>query len=194
MNKLSVFAGAAALALLVGPAAADDANKAPGASGMQATAGEVAKNPEKFYGKKVQITAEVEDTYSPHAFTLDEDTAFAGPDVLVLNPAPRRESKDDEDVTVHGIVRQFSRAEMERDYKRFDFKWLESDQSRTDFTTRPVIVADSIKTAGGEELVRAGGSSLSAGDQPIELDKKMLDPKGHKDMKDASDLEGGTVR
>lgn len=133
----------------------------------------IAKNPADYYGSKVRVTAEVEDVYSAHAFTLDEDDIFAGPDVLVLNPAPRRESKDDEIVTVTGIIRQYSQAQLESEYKWFKSGDLQTGTRATDFNTRPVLVADSVRTATGEELVRAGDASMSAGDQPLGTDKKI---------------------
>jgi hypothetical protein len=155
---------------------------AGGAQAIETTAGEVAKNPGKFYGKKVKVTAEVEDVYSAHAFTLDEDAMFAGPDVLVLIPAPTRESKDGEDMTVTGIVRQHTRTELERDYKWFDYTWFQPSDTATTLATRPVLVADSVRTSGGEELVRAGNASMSAGDQPLRDDKKPMKKKPVQDQ------------
>lgn len=178
MKKLRWSLLAGATALLIGgwmpPAAAEDAAKLKtGAQPIELKAGDIAKNPADYFGRKIRVTAEVEDVYSTHAFTLDEDQIFAGPDVLVLNPAPRRESKDDEIVTVSGVIRPFSRTQLETEYKWFDNRWLLSGDTPIDFTTRPVLVADSVRTRSGEELVRSGDASMSAGDQPLGADKVM---------------------
>ena len=170
------------------PKAADDAvhQKHPGGTGQPAavTAGEIAKNPANFYGKKVRVSAEVEHVYSPNAFTLDEDAAFAGPDLLVLNPAPARASKDDEEVTVTGTIRQYVESDIQRDYKWFDPRWLaQAAGIGVDFTTRPVLVSDSVRAADGTELVKSGGATMGAGDQPLGADKK-LDPKAPQGMDD----------
>lgn len=152
-----------------------------GQAGMKqartATAGEIARNPAKFYGQKVQVSAEVEDVYNAHAFTLDEDELFAGPDVLVLNPAPLSESKDGSNVTVTGTIQQFVRADIERDYDWFDNNWLESGTEEIDFSTRPVLIADSVRTSDGQELVRGGETmGTRAGDQPAGSKEEKLGP------------------
>jgi hypothetical protein len=198
MKKLLITGVAVALAAGIGIAEAGDAErmpkgakdvihqKHPGGSGQAAavTAGEIAKNPSSFYGKKVRVSAEVEDVYSAHAFTLDEDAAFAGPDVLVLNPAPSRASKDDEQVTVTGTIRQYVESDIKRDYQWFDPRWLaEAAGIGVDFTTRPVLVSDSVRAADGSELVKSGDATLSAGDQPLGADKK-LEPMAPQDMHD----------
>ena len=178
MKKLrwSLLGSATALLLIGGtlPAEAEDAAKPKaGAQPIELKAGDIAKSPADYYGRKIQVTAEVEDVYSAHAFTLDEDQIFAGPDVLVLNPAPRRESKDDEIVSVSGVIRPFSRTQLETEYKWFDNRCLMSGETPIDFTTRPVLIADSVRTKSGEELVRSGDASMSAGDQPLGGDKVM---------------------
>jgi hypothetical protein len=115
--------------------------------------------------------------YNAHAFTLDEDALLAGPDLLVLNPKPLSESKDDADVTVTGTIQQFVRAEIERDYDWFDYGWFESETEEIDFSTRPVLIADSIRTTHDQELVRGGeATTLRAGDQPAAGNEREIGP------------------
>jgi hypothetical protein len=111
----------------------------------------------------VRIQAEVEDVYSPHTFTLDEDEIGASPDVLVLMPAPRRAPEDDADVTVTGIVRQFVQADLERDYDWLDFDAFGEPDVVVRLKTRPVVVADSVRTKDGAELVQAPKAGATAG-------------------------------
>jgi len=115
--------------------------------------------------------------YNAHAFTLDEDEMFAGPDLLVLNPSPLSESEDGSDVTVTGTIQQFVRADIERNYDWFDYGWLESATEEVDFTTRPVLIADSVRTTDGQELVRGGETTkMRAGDQPAGSEEEKLGP------------------
>jgi hypothetical protein len=118
------------------------------------SAGKLAKDAKKFYGQTVTVTAEVEDVLDNHSFTLDEDAVLAGPDVLVLVPKGMTAGlKHDDKVTVTGTVRAFVQAELEKDYDWFkDGKILKSD-TKIDYKTRPVVVAQSVKTASGAELL-----------------------------------------
>jgi hypothetical protein len=124
------------------------------AGDMAISAGKLAKDAKKFYGQKVTVTAEVEDVLDNHSFTLDEDAVLAGPDVLVLVPRGMTAGlKHDEKVTVTGTVRPFVQAELEKDYDWFkDGKILKKDV-KIDYKTRPVLIADSVRTASGSELI-----------------------------------------
>lgn len=117
------------------------------------TAGEIAANPTAYYGQKVTVRAEVEDVLGRQAFLLDEDKLFAWPDVLVISPNLTTGVVEENIVTVTGTVRSFVDADFRRDY---DWDWwgdLDPDIFVT-FRDRPVIIADSIRTAAGMELVR----------------------------------------
>lgn len=107
-------------------------------------AGEIAKRPDSFYGRLVTVVAEVEEVYTPNAFSLDDDEALAGPDVLVLVPQPARPVEEDEEVRVQGTVRPLIVAELERDYAWFRANKYDQ-QLLVRFKERPVIVADSVR-------------------------------------------------
>jgi hypothetical protein len=111
--------------------------------------GELAANPTSYLGRTVTVRSEVENVVNPHVFTLDEDRMGAGPDVLVLNPRPTIAATDDQMVTVTGTVRSYVEAEIERDYDWFDA----TPELEVRFQGRPVIVADSIRTQNGREIV-----------------------------------------
>jgi hypothetical protein len=124
-----------------------------------ATPGEIAQTPGRFYGRAVAVRQEIENVWSTRAFTLDEDRWFAGPDLLVFNPNPIFNGRDDfdgydgEHVTVFGIVRPLVVSEFEQDYD-----WFDADDYRDlDLGARerrPVLIASSIISDAGFELVR----------------------------------------
>ncbi len=110
--------------------------------------GEVARNPAKHYGETVMIQPDdVDRVVNRHVFLLDEDAAFAGPDILVLVPSPTGTPSQGDDVTVTGTVRPYVATDIERDYD-----WFDADGIEIDFKDRPVIVATSVKASDGREL------------------------------------------
>jgi hypothetical protein len=128
------------------------------------SAGKLAKEAKNFYGQTVTVKAEVEDILDNRTFTLDEDAILAGPDVLVVVPKGSTTGlKHDDVVTVTGTVRPFVQAELERDYDWFkDGKILKKD-TKIDYTTRPVLIATSIKTADGRDLSMIGTAAMHSG-------------------------------
>jgi hypothetical protein len=110
------------------------------------SAGQVAKDAEKYYGKTVTVHAEVEDVLDGKTITLDEDSLLAGPDVLVLLPAGVATTlTHDQKVTVTGKVRRYVVQELKKDYDWFDDGKLVDVKTKVDWKTRPVIIADEIK-------------------------------------------------
>lgn len=154
----SVWSCAAASALVSISLVSADATQTAGkdkqaTTAMKATAGEIANNPAAYIGKKVTVTAEVEDVLGRQVFLLDEDRLFVWPDVLVIAPALAGQAPEDTNVTVSGTVRNFVDVDFRRDY---DWNWwgdLDTDIVVA-FHNRPVIIADSVKTSSGTELVR----------------------------------------
>jgi hypothetical protein len=119
------------------------------------SAGKLAKDSKKFYGQNVTVRAEVEDVLDSHSFTLDEDALFAGPDVVVLVPAGFDTSRlaHDQVVVVSGKVRPFVTAELDKDYDWFNNGKVFTTDSKIDYKTRPVLVAETITTADGLTLM-----------------------------------------
>ncbi|MEM9923270.1 MAG: hypothetical protein AAF915_05865 [Cyanobacteria bacterium P01_D01_bin.50] len=105
--------------------------------------GDITKNPEKYYNKRLAVTGEVEDIQNANTFTLDEEKLFGATDLLVLNPKPKAVIKDDEVVAVTGVLRPFVVAEFEREY---DLGWdLQLKQKlEAEYREKPVFVADSV--------------------------------------------------
>ena len=118
------------------------------------SAGKLAKDAKKYYGQTVAVKAEVEDVLSANAFTLDEDTLFAGPDVLVLVPkAVADKLTHDQKVTVRGRVRPYVVADLDKDLEWFENGKIVTTKTEVDWKTRPVIVADAVITADGRDLL-----------------------------------------
>ena len=98
------------------------------------------------------VTAEVEDVYSRTAFAIDDDRLVStGRDVLVIAPSIRRPVADDLDVTIVGEVIQFNRGAIQDRLPGYQLD-LRDDVVRK-FNNRPVIIATSIRTRDGEELL-----------------------------------------
>jgi hypothetical protein len=118
------------------------------------SAGKLARDAKKFYGQTVTVRAEVEDVLDDHTFTLDEDDILAGPDVLVVVPKGTAQGlMHDQVVTVTGTVRPFVQAELERDYDWFKDGKILTKGVKIDYKTRPVLIAHSVRTASGSELI-----------------------------------------
>jgi hypothetical protein len=105
--------------------------------------GDITKNPEKYYNKRLAVVGEVEDIQDANTFTLDEEKLFGATDLLVLNPNPKVPIKDDEVVAVTGVLRPFVLAEFEREYELgWDLKLKQKLEA--DYETKPVFIADSV--------------------------------------------------
>jgi hypothetical protein len=102
--------------------------------------------------------------------------AQAGKQLSVLVPSPVKAATENDTVTITGTVRPFVIAEVERDYEWFENGWVREAEIDVDTTTVPVIVADSITTRDGTQLVQTGTQrDLQAGDAP----KPGTDPGPH---------------
>ncbi len=122
------------------------------------SAGKLARDAKDFYGKTVTVKAEVEKVVDDHTFTLDEDALLAGSDVLVLVPrGMATQMRHDQKVLVTGQVRRYVAAELDRDYDWFEDGKILKVEKEFDFKTRPVLVATSIRTEDGRELLTPMG-------------------------------------
>jgi hypothetical protein len=119
------------------------------------SAGKLAKDSKEFYGRNVVVRAEVEDVLDRHSFTLDEDAVLAGHDVLVLVPAgfDTGSLRKDQVVVVSGKVRRYVATELERDFDWFKDGKVVTTDTKVDYETRPVLVAESIRTLDNRDLL-----------------------------------------
>lgn len=108
--------------------------------------GEIAENPQQYYGQALAVTGEVETLYNSNTFTLDEDELFGGKDLLVLvrnGNTANTTVREDQTVAVTGVLRPFVVADLEREY---DFNWDEGfvRQLEAEYKTRPVLIVDRV--------------------------------------------------
>lgn len=114
-------------------------------------AGDIAGNPAKYDGQHVTLKADVK-TLLPNGFFVLDDN-----DMLVLSPSGQPGEK--EKVTVSGTVQTYSAPEFKQKYGWFK----SSPEVDAKYKNRAVIIADSIMTADGREVVTNAGSVLPAG-------------------------------
>ncbi|MGE3178301.1 MAG: hypothetical protein AB7O32_12615 [Vicinamibacterales bacterium] len=162
---------AAAVALTAAPAFAQsqqsDTDRSRNASTVAAE--NLSDNPENYIGKTITVKEEVADVVGPNVFTIEDGEFFGtSPDILVFAPDAMVSPVEDQSVTVTGVVRRFTFAELEREYgwgwgaypwyggpygyNRYygtgygpDY-WLQYER-------RPVLIASSIRTEHGVQLV-----------------------------------------
>jgi hypothetical protein len=116
------------------------------------SAGDIADHPAVYNGQQVTLQSNVKKLMPNGFFTLDDN------DLLVLSPSGQ--PIENEEVTVHGTVHTYSAPELESRYA-----WFKSDASvDREYKDRAVIVADSILTADGRQVVTdRSGADLPAG-------------------------------
>jgi len=144
----SAAAALMAAALLTAPAATRAGDK----DGM-ISASKLAKHAADFYGKPVTVKAKVDDVMGVNMFSLDEDALFAGPDVLVIVPGGVSSVAHDQKVIVSGEVRPYVEPDLDKDFSFFQDGKLIKKDTKIDWKTRPVIVARSVRTEAGAELI-----------------------------------------
>ena len=150
ITSITSAATVAAAAVLLSGSATVRADDKPAGT---ISAGKLAKNPGDYVGRTVTVSAEVEDFLGSNMFTLDEDSILSGPDVLVLVPGGLKTNLvHDQKVTVTGEVRRYVEADLDRDFDFFENGKLVDVKTKVDWKTRPVIVADAIRTESGTEI------------------------------------------
>lgn len=130
---------------------------------QEASSRDIAAQPRMFYGEVVQVSSQIEQVFGNRSFTLGAQRAGAGPDVLVVLPRQAMgELPEGEQVRVVGHVRPLVVTEFERDYDWFDFDtfetWFDQVGLEAETRMRPVVIANSITTEDGRELLGATGT------------------------------------
>ncbi len=116
------------------------------------SAGDITAHPDRYAGQQVTLKSSVDKTMPNGFFTLKDK------DLLVLSPSG--EPMENQEVTVHGTVQTYSAPDFKKRYS-----WFRSNSNLDrQYKDRPVIVADSILTADGREVVteRGGANNLPA--------------------------------
>ena len=105
---------------------------------------DLTNNPELYYGKPLAVKGELEDLKPYGIFELDEEQVFGGEDLLVVQPNPRIELKEEKNALVYGKLRPFVIIELERDY---DLGWDLSieKQIEAEYKQKAIFVAEKIQ-------------------------------------------------
>ena len=105
---------------------------------------DLTNNPELYYGKPLAVKGELEDLKPYGIFELDEEQVFGGEDLLVVQPNPRIELKEEKNALVYGKLRPFVIIELERDY---DLGWDLSieKQIEAEYKQKGIFVAEKIQ-------------------------------------------------
>ena len=101
-------------------------------------------NPEIYYGKSLAIKGEVDDINDYGIFEIDEEKAFGGEDLLVLQSNSEIQLNEEQAVIAYGVLRQFAIEDLERDY---NLGWNSSIRAQIDaeYVNKPVLVTNEIQ-------------------------------------------------
>lgn len=134
---------------------------APGASAPPAGVENIKDAPQRYYGKTVTVTGDVDKIYNDRAFEL-EGTGWAFNDnITVLTKTPVRmgaaQLAKDTELIVTGTVRRFIETDVER-----DLGWDIGNEVTIHLKERPVLIADSIRMVNEYGRWTASGAPASA--------------------------------
>jgi hypothetical protein len=106
---------------------------------------DLTKQPELYYEKQLAIQGEVDDIKDHGIFELDEEAAFGGEDLVVLQVEPIQ-LNEEQNVLIYGMLRPFVIAELERDYN-LNWKLSTSNKKHIEaqYHLKPVFIADKIR-------------------------------------------------
>jgi hypothetical protein len=152
-TMIVTIAGAlAAMAIRSATAQSPVPSTTPAAAGRTVAVdlSDIARAPGRWDGRRVLVRGEVDRVLDPHALTLG--LGGAHPAVVVLNPTPADAANPQATVTVVGTVRPYVADELAREHAWFRPAWFGASPAGT--PPPAVVVADSIRTATGIELVR----------------------------------------
>jgi len=147
---------------------------------ITASATDIAQQPAQYFGRRVSLTSRVDKSIDPHFFTLtttpenqeppnnkrSQAEEFASQPVFVLIESPARPAPANGTVTIRGTVRPFVASDVQRQYTWFQNGWVDQSTGNVQGTTRAMIVADSVTTSDGTQLVQSGTGGITAGDAP----------------------------
>jgi hypothetical protein len=117
--------------------------------------GEIAEDPNLYYGRTVAVPGEVAQVVNPNAFR------FNGGELLVLGVNQPAAIEDGKEVVATGVLRQFVAAEVERD---FDLDL--SPELEVEYENKPVLIAQSITPSEPQGEQPAGQPTESPAGQP----------------------------
>ena len=104
---------------------------------------DLTKQPELYYDRPLAIQGEVDDVESYGVFEIDEEAAFGGEDLIVLQQKPIK-LEEEQNVIIYGVLRPFIVEELNRDYN-FNWDLATQKQLKAEYDRKPVFVAEKIR-------------------------------------------------
>ena len=104
---------------------------------------DLTKQPELYYDRSLAIQGEVDDVEDYGVFEIDEEAAFGGEDLIVVQQKPI-ELEEEQNVIIYGVLRPFIAEEFKRDYD-FDWDLATQQQLKAKYDRKPVFVAEKIQ-------------------------------------------------
>jgi cytochrome c556 len=157
------------------PAAAPPAPGTPPKPLVPLAASTLAANPDPYIGEWVTVTAAVEQTLAPLAFSMDQDkTRSTGKEVLVF--APRMNSPVDLNtyVTVIGEVVRFDPEEIAKKSK--DYKVDLPPDALARFKGKPAVLATAVVNSAGLDVAKRPLPPVTADDETLTKIMKQVGP------------------
>lgn len=104
---------------------------------------DLTKQPELYYDRPLAIQGEVDDVEDYGLFEIDEEAAFGGEDLIVVQQKPIK-LEEEQNVIIYGVLRPFIVEELNRDY---DLNWDLATQKKLQakYDRKPVFVAEKIQ-------------------------------------------------
>ena len=142
-----VWAGlvaAGALVIVAGIAVRAEQGQGGGGRGgmVPMTASTIARNPAAHMGAVVSMMATVEAQLSKTVFTVDQDEAKTGQEILIIAPTLQTPPQANAYVTIQGEVFTFDPAEVAKKAK--DYKIDLPPDAATKYNGRPALIATSV--------------------------------------------------
>ena len=150
------------------PAAAPPAPGTPPKPLVPLAASTLAANPDPYIGEWVTVTAAVEQTLAPLAFSMDQDTTKStGKEVLVLAPRMNSPVELNTYVTVIGEVVRFDPDEIAKKSK--DYKVDLPADMVAKYKGKPTVLATAIVNSAGLDVAKKPLPPVTADDELLTM-------------------------
>ena len=106
-------------------------------------------NPEVYYDRPLAIKGEVDDVKQYGVFELDEEQAFGGEDLLIVQTDSQLQLQEEQTVIIYGVLRLFIVDELDRDYN-LGWDLSVKEEMKAQYDRKPVFVAEKIRVSHGD--------------------------------------------
>jgi len=150
-------------------------------------------NPDPYLGEWVTVTAAVEQSLAPLAFSMDQDkTKSTGKEVLVLAPRMNSPIELNTYVTVIGQVVKFDPEEIAKTSK--DYKVDLPADVVAKFKGKPAVLATAIVNSAGLDIAKKPLPPVTADDELLTKIMKQVGPANNALRGDIDKMDAGTTK